>query len=317
MNRFGYIENKTESDINFNPFVLGSLEKVEMTGQCDSVYSYFRIQEEFLNNNINLYNQNDEIILSGDFQDVWNFRFVNVIKYSGETFKIYDHLSEDALEKVGKDFTLTPKAIDYKKDIDGRLHPKYTFVKGFLTNCEYFEKAYNVVDPMTGFSGITYENPILNVDISYYIGDDGYVSYRDTTRSWMKHNGEYSTDTKVSRKYYQKFQAKEEGKRRRSNIIDQLTLDTGAFIMLTESGITSVQEAEYTALPFLDFVDTSIDKYIKGNTQEIIDNVMSADTGVYYWIDNTVPGSDPSITIRQYLLNNLSGGTLEASGFIN
>lgn len=317
MNRFGYIENKTAESIDFNPFVLGDSEKVALTGQCANPYSYFKIQEEFHNGTINLYDQNDAIILSGGFQDIWNYRFANVIKYSGETFKIYDYLSEDALEKIGEDFTLTPKAVDYKKDVNGRLHPKRTFVKGFLTECEYFENAGLAVDPNTGFTGITYENPVLKVEIDYYIGGDGYVSYRDTTRSWVKHNGEYSTDTKMSRKYYSKIEAKEEGKRRRNNIIDQLTLEVGAFVVLTETGTTSVQEAEALALPFLDELDTSIDKYLKGNTEPIINSITSADTSTHYWLDNTVPGSDPAITIQQYLLYTLNNGTLETVGLVN
>ena len=316
MNRFGYIENKTELQIDFNPFILGSLEKATLSGQCDNSYSYFKISEQFYKGNLNIYDTDNVLLDESEFQKSWRFYHENIIQYSGNTFKVYEFLSDDAISKWGNDFRVTPKSVDYKKDINGRLHPKYTFLRGFLTECEYFENASQVVDPYTGFTGLTYDNSVLKVNFDYYIGSDGYVSHRTSTRSWCLHNEEYSVDTKVSMKYYEKNQAKKEGKVRRLNIVDQITLDTGGLIVLTESGVTTVKQAEELALPFLDEFDGEIDKYTKGNTSPLISGIVSASIIAYPWLMNEVPGSDPSTTIQEYVIYNLSGGTVENVGLV-
>jgi hypothetical protein len=63
-------------------------------------------------------------------------------------FKLYNLLSLDAIESRGiSNPFLTPKSIDYKQEIDGRLHPKYTFdINGWLVECEYF-KNFIFIDP--------------------------------------------------------------------------------------------------------------------------------------------------------------------------
>ena len=317
MNRFGYIENKTETPIEFVPLTLGSLEKSILTGQCDNSYSYFKISEQFYEGNINVYDINNNLLDEESFQKTWRFYHENIIQYSGNTYKIYEFLSDDTLIRLGKNFKITPKSVDYKKDVNSRLHPKCTFLRGFLVKCEYFEKAKTIINPYNGFEELSYENSVLNVKFNYYIGDDGYVSHRDAIRSWSFDNGEYSDDVKVSKKFYQKKQAKEEGKRRRVNVVDQVIIDTGGLIMLTESGVTTVREAEELALPFLDEFNTDIDKYIKGNTEPIINNLINVDTVKYYWITNTVPMSDPSVTIQEYIIYNLNGGTIENVGLVN
>ena len=114
-------------------------------------------------------------------------------------------------------------------------------------------------------------------------------------------------DTKESTKFYDKRLAREEGKRRRTNIINQVVLNTSAFIYLSEPSINNILDSEYLALPFLDEIDTDIDKYIKGNIQPLINSITNSDSNIYTWIDNSLP-TNTDMTIRDYILMSLNDG---------
>ena len=316
MKNFGYIENTLLSGISFGSYVLSASTKVSFSGQLDNSFAYFTLQSRFYDGDVNVYDKDDNLLNQEGFQEIFDFFMTNVIQYSGETYKIYELLTDDALEVYGGDFKLTPKSIDYKKSIDGKIHPKRTFTKGFLTECEYFENVSVVNNSETGFPELNYENPILKVNVDYTIGDDGYVSDRKTTRSWVYANGNYSIDTKETTKYYNKKEAREEGKRRRTNIIDSVIVDATKYVVLSETGLTSMQQAEAIAVDFLDEIEEPIDKYIKGNKQPIIDFITSADTVQHSWLTNAVFNSDPEVTIQEFIISELSGGTIETSGLI-
>lgn len=109
--------------------------------------------------------------------------------------------------------------------------------------------------------------------------------------------------------------ARNEGIRRRNNIINQLILEVGAMIYLTLPGVTTIQDAEIAALPFLDAVDSDIDKFIKGNLLPLIQTVQTIDltqgsTSGGNWLDNDVPGA-PGVPIRQYIIGSLMGAISE------
>jgi hypothetical protein len=227
-------------------------------------------------------------------------------------FKLYELLSEDIM--IGKgisNYFVTPKSIDYKKDVDGRLHPKYTIqTNGWLTECEYFRNLTISQNEM-GFTQYDYSDPILKYEATYQIKDDGYVGSRTVTRRWYKLDGSLDADAKVSVKFYEPMLAREEGKTRRKNIINKLIIDTVGLFIITSPDLNTVLEAEEDAISFMRYVASGIADYYEygsksdqqGNPCKLVLDVINS---TYPRLDNFVPGTNNTLTIRQFIINRLN-----------
>jgi len=270
------------------------------TGQTWSAYTLE--EKKILSKNFIVDKDKRDEVLTEEEQEKYNH------------YKLYHYISDDTIERLGElDYTITPKSIDYKKDINGKLHPKFTFSNGFLINTEYYETVNIVINPQTGLSDLVYENPILKAEFQYHVEADGYVSHRLVKRSWVKADGEYDTiNTKDSTKYYTKKLARSEGVRRRENVIDEVILATGGLILMSHSGATSIPEAEAIAMPFLDSLDSDINKYVKGNTNPLIASILTSDTSVHDWLLTVI--NQEGNTIQQYLYGQLSAGVMDYAG---
>jgi hypothetical protein len=226
-------------------------------------------------------------------------------------FKIYNFLSEDVIEQRDiKNLFLTPKSIDYKQDIDGRFHPEYTFdSNGWLIKCVYHENLEISQDPQ-GFTQYSYSNPILEVDAVYTIKPDGYVGSRTITRKWYRLDGTLDPDSKVTEKFYEPMQARDEGKRRRRNLINELTIEAVGLFIMTSEDLNDVSSAEADAIPFLKEISSGISDYYEygsktdtqGNDFLLKEQILNS---AYARLDNFVPETNDTVTIRQYLISKL------------
>lgn len=227
-------------------------------------------------------------------------------------YVLYHHLSDDALARLGgnPDYSITPKSIDYKKDIDMRYHPKFTFDdNGWLTECEYFEDL-NVTVNAYGFHVFNFSNPVLKYESSYTQGADGYVQSRTVTRSWFLTSGTYSTDTKTSFKIYEPLTARAEGRRRRQNLINRLLIDTVGLIIMSSGDLSNVSEAEADAVVLMKEVADGISEYYEygtkvdagGNPCKLIQQITGS---TYSRLDNWVPGTGDTVDIRTFILGRL------------
>jgi len=232
---------------------------------------------------------------------------------SHDHFVLYHHLSEDALARLGGDvdYSITPKSIDYKKDIDMRYHPEFTFDdNGWLTKCEYYENL-NVTLDAYGFHVFNFSNPVLKYEASYTQGVDGYVQSRTVTRSWFLSSGKYSTDTKTSFKIYEPLTARAEGRRRRQNLINRLLIDTVGLIIMSSNDLSTVSEAEADAVVLMKEVADGISEYYEygtkvdsnGNQCKLIQEITGS---TYSRLDNWVPGTGDTLSIRNFILSRLN-----------
>ncbi|CAG7581582.1 MAG: hypothetical protein SLAVMIC_00913 [uncultured marine phage] len=227
-------------------------------------------------------------------------------------YVLYHHLSDDVVERLGSNFdhSICPKSIDYKKDVDMRFHPKYTFDEhGWLTECEYFENL-NVTKDSFSFSVFNFSDPVLKYEADYTTGNDGYVQSRTVTRSWYLASGTYSTDTKTSFKIYEPLTARDEGRRRRKNLINKLLIDTVGLIIITSGDLDNVYDAEADAVPLMKEVADGISEYYEYGTKE--DNLgnpcklITQITGsTFSRLDNWVPGTGDTVSIRMFILGRL------------
>ena len=147
----------------------------------------------------------------------------------------------------------SPERIDY--DIMG-FHKKRSFnAKGELYLIEYFKN----------FNGASYSDLAVKEE-RQYIRDptSGWVYMRIMTITWYLQD-----DTpgyiKTSQKFYSMTESYDEGKSRRSNVINTTSIYLFGLI------------GEANAIDFLNYVTFDIDTYIKGSVQPLIDRVSNTD----------------------------------------
>lgn len=227
-------------------------------------------------------------------------------------FVLYNHLSEDVLsiKNISKEhFSITPKSIDYKKDVV-RLHPEYIFDNaGFLRKCTYYENL-NITYDSFSFSVFNFSNPVLKYESDYLVGDDDYVKSRTVTRSWYLMSGTFSTDVKTSYKIYEPLVSRDEGRRRRKNLINRLIIDTVGLFIITSPDLNNVMDAEEDAIPFMKEIGNGISEYYEYGSKRGIDgqpcHLMQAVAGsTFSRLDNFVPGTGDTVTLRMFLLSRL------------
>ena len=226
-------------------------------------------------------------------------------------FKIYNLLSLDVVEGRGiSNPFLTPKSIDYKQEIDGRLHPKYTFDNfGWLVECEYFQNL-EISQNQFGFTIYDYSDPILKYEAEYYMKPDGYVGSRTVTRRWYRLDGTLDSDAKITQKFYEPMSARDEGKKRRRNIINQLMIETVGLFIMTSEDLSDVPTAESDAIPFLKEISSGLSDYYEYGSKRdssgtdflLKQQILASD---YSRLDNFVPNTGDTLTIRQYLIMKL------------
>jgi len=247
-------------------------------------------------------------VLTQDEQDDYNH------------YKLYDFLSDDVFEST-KNFNpkIAPKSIDYKKDLQKRLHPDFKFDKfGFLTGCTYYENLSVSYDAY-GFTVFNYDNPIIEYNAEYTFANNGYVSTRTVLRRWYKMDGSLCPDCKSTEcssckftyKVYPPMVARDEARRRRKNLINDLLVKTVGLFILTSPDLSDVNEAEADAMPLLKDINSAISAYYEygtkvdndGNPCQLIQEVMAH---TYSMLDNFVPGTNDTVTIRMFILGGLN-----------
>lgn len=198
--------------------------------------------------------------------------------------------------------TIPPLDINYKTELALGLYPNRTFVQGELQEVIW----YGTYDALETDEADRWKDPVLKVSVVYNRDALGFAQFRITTRSWYFVDGELDeVNTKISNKYYNHFSTIKEGKTRRKNIIDQLSLPVLSMLAATElvkDPLVYTSEAELIVegRRFMSSHKQEINNFIDdSNTQLAID--VTADATV--WLDNIIDGN--GTTIRMYLLNEI------------
>jgi len=224
-------------------------------------------------------------------------------------FKLYNFLSHDVMERLGYiNRQTTPKSIDYKRDVKKRFSPKYEFSDaGFLTGVTYYENL--TVTVVSGITTFNYDNPIVRYDAQYFENSDGYVTHRIIDRSWAMMDDTWSPDHKVSLKLYDSKMSREEGNRRRRNLINNLLIDTVGLFFMT-SGDATVSETESHAIPFLTEIDSGIQLYYESGAKEDAQGnpcllIQQVSASTYTRLGNAVPNGGGA-TIKDFIISRLN-----------
>lgn len=233
---------------------------------------------------------------------------INPNKNKIEYYKIYDYINDDNKSKF-RDWTKAPHSLDYKIGLNIKLQPDYKYDKlGNVVDVIYY---LNVTS--NEYGQLVYSDPILKYKATYFYNqNDGYVTHRTVERDWILTNGEWSNNKKTTTKYYTKIQSRNIGLRRRRALIDNVIVETGFFVLLTE-GLQTVRQAEIIAKPFLDESSASLSSYYEsGNMDDsstgtfpLYDTILNSS---HSFLNNVIPSQYTGmegITIRMYMLNRV------------
>lgn len=194
----------------------------------------------------------------------------------------------------------SPSGLNYKTLDHIKLHPKLTFVKGELLLAEYFAEVSLELD-----GSKTYSDPILKVDFIYQRDPTtGLIFRQERVLSWYFENDALSEDTKVVEKFYDPKQAIEEGKRRRTNVLDDIALKVIGLVAATE-GISQDAAIDLGSQFQQDYL-MELDSYVKSPREKKFEDRLTAETA-YSWLNNDISALTgvPGLTVRLYLLNEL------------
>lgn len=143
----------------------------------------------------------------------------------------------------------SPERIDY--DIMGFQKKRSFNAKGELYLIEYYRE----------FDGANYYDLVVKEEREYVRDPaSGWVYMRILTITWYLED-DTPGYTKSSNKFYSMTESYDEGKTRRSNVINNTSIYLFGLI------------GEINAIDFLNYVTSDIDTYIKGSVQLLIDKV--------------------------------------------
>jgi len=200
--------------------------------------------------------------------------------------KIRAFMTEDGTEDI--------TAVDYIRSLSIRLQPALTFSQGEVTRCDYFELASLVNGEVVG------TNLVVREDYTYVRDANGIVQSRSLTISWYAEDDSVAA-TKVRNKLYTPMEGLREGKRFRSNVVDQLQVNTLYLIMVTEGVDEATAQAMGSA--FMLSIQSELALYIEADDKATL--VASIQAANDTWLDNVIDAGPPPVTIRDYLTSSL------------
>lgn len=231
-----------------------------------------------------------------------------VSSHSGQPLaglRIVDHMVEDRTDH---------RQVNYKTGLIDRLHKYIDFddtdswFRGEIRRVTYWESP-------------TRNNKVLEVTIQYARQPNGLLTRvndtavwgdpdfygRRTTRTWFRGDGTPHPVAKVTDKTYDSVAAVEEGRRRRSNVVNKLTLDVLEALVYTETA-GDVEAAEAIGMPYVAKYESQLDNYrqtgdLSLKTPPSVPNITD-DTEL--WLDNDLAAlGSPGVTIRDMILDSL------------
>ena len=189
------------------------------------------------------------------------------------------------------------RAVDYKTGLLSRLYKVlHSVFRGEVREVRYYTDA-------------TKNDLVLKVEVVYTRTSNGLATSRTTTRTWYRRDGTPHPLTKVTLKEYDDLMQMQEGKRRRGNVVDQLTLDVLMMLVVTETG-GDIPAAEAIGMVYMGKYSVALSNYVR--TGDMSFKVPPASPNITDdtedWLDNDLALIGmPGVTIRMAILNSLKG----------
>lgn len=219
-------------------------------------------------------------------------------------YKIYEFLKDSPnLKDLAEDPWRYPYDIDFKTMLKTKLAKK-TLPKSFgkPTSVEYYES----YDPAIG----TYSNLVARVDFTLTYDPMGFISKKEALLRFYKADGSLEMDKSkdIGRSYdplYDMEYRIKEGVTRRTSVVDNLQLPILG-VLKAIYPTTPISDVIKIGRDFLDRYEREFYMFIKASKKDIITSITDAQDA---WLDAPFPPAGPGVTVRMYLINELSIST--------
>ncbi|HHO58533.1 MAG TPA: hypothetical protein ENJ85_05095 [Oceanithermus profundus] len=186
-----------------------------------------------------------------------------------------------------------PFSIDYRVDLDRRLQPKFTFDQGTLVRVEYYAEASKTA------SGVEFSDLILEEVYDYTRDFAGFAVDRTLTITWYREDGTAHPTTKQMVKLYDMQNSMQEGKRRRTNIVQDLEARVVTHL-LGQYGQTDPAAAFQMGRDFIALYRDQINDFVAGGSSALRDAILADVTTT--WLDDVMADGR---TVRAMLAGEL------------
>lgn len=203
-------------------------------------------------------------------------------------YKVYRYLEH----KGEQDCTAAPLSVNFVSGLSIRLHPIHTFTRGRITQTNWYANAG--VDANGELEG---SDLVVREDFAYTLDAAGLARHRLQTIAWVRED-ESLGDTKVRQKFYDNTQARTEGRRRRRNVIDSVSISTVGLYAQTQQ--VDIGSAIVATTPFIEDIATELALYIEDGSPVLAQAITNGTEG---WLDNPVA---PGLTIRDFILGEIA-----------
>lgn len=210
--------------------------------------------------------------------------------------KIYRYLDEGDAES--RDPLVPPFPYNYNTGLTRRLHPKRIFDHGEMQRVEFYADA----TPQPNGS-VIYDDLVLTEDYVYVRDSVGFAESRTLTITWYREDETPHPNTKLMEKIYPLDERMQEGKRRRGNVVDNLSLTVSGLLLMTElanNGGDQQATLDMGRALLADYA-VEIDNFVEASIQTLYTRLL-AETN-YAWLDNDIGGGT---TIRMVMLNEIN-----------
>lgn len=239
----------------------------------------------------------------------------HLVANSRSAFQINEDLAELKLHRYQSTIGTDHRQVDYKTGLTARLEKKVTsMVDGEVREVEYH--ADDAFDDLV-LKVAVFKDQALTTP-GYTRTSNGLAVERWTERTWYREDDTAHPETKVTHKTYShdSLQQMREGRRRRGNVIDQLSITVLNLLVATETAVdplnptpAEITAAEVIAMPWLATYDVHVNNYIRvGDLAWKTAGSPNLTDDTATWLDNDCEpvGYPASTTIRDVILGSLN-----------
>ena len=205
-----------------------------------------------------------------------------------KNYQIYEYFSGS------KDSTKFPGRINYKSELDKRLHPKRILGGGLLTNIKYYGECVFDVGGELAFS-----DPVINVDFVWFLDEYGNIVKRVSEIRYYYDDGALDSEAKTLEKLYNPIEAFNASRRKRKNILDEVELSAYGMIIATEPKLTT-DEVKRLCSEWLEKHSGGLSSFLETGSAQLAEAILD---DAAYWLRNEV---QPGLSIKTYIIGKLS-----------
>ena len=204
-----------------------------------------------------------------------------------EHYKLFRYFDGDHLPK-----SEIPTDVNYVTQLSQRLHPVYAWYRGRVEYIRFYANA-----------SLDTQGEIVGTDLIIeehfkYTDVGGFARQRVQTISWFREDGS-AGDAKTRVKLYNNTEGRTEGRRRRRNVIDQMSIRVVGVVAATETA-GDIAAAVALTTPYIEDLETEVQQYIEASSSNL-STAIASDTG-HSWLDNPLA---PGVTVRMFILGEL------------